>query len=391
MSQAQYLRTLAFVVLTFAVAFCLAQPYVRADSALVIDANSGKILWSKNPDKLRYPASTTKILTALVFLENVKLSDTITAPADVESITGSSLHLKPYEKISAEDLAYAMLLRSANDGCYTAAVHVAGSVEKFSRMMNERAKEIGCTGSNFTNPHGLHSEDHFTTANDLALIAKEAMKNPTFVKIVGTMERDIVRSKNNKDVLIKTHNSFLMNNEFATGIKTGWTDPAGRCFVGSAELGDLSIITVVLKSTRWLRDSERLAEWTFDKWSYAELIEKDEIVTSVDIEGANLNAVRLAASNDVTTMVRTDITTPYEVVSQDIDLSLPIIAGRHLGTITIKEQDGTEHTVQVYSADEVLIESKFGLTEVLSPAFLLILLVLVGGSWLVRRRVRVRF
>ena len=127
-------------------------PQVGASSAIAIDAKTGKVLWSRAPDVRRYPASTTKILTTLIFLESVPADQLISAPLDIESVTGSSLYLKPFEKVSADDLAYAMMLRSANDAAYVAALRVGGTIEGFAELMNARAIEIGCTGSNFTNP-----------------------------------------------------------------------------------------------------------------------------------------------------------------------------------------------------------------------------------------------
>jgi D-alanyl-D-alanine carboxypeptidase len=145
---------------------------ITAESAIVIEASTGKVLFEKDADAKRYPASTTKIMTALLFLENVKPGEMITAPFDVEEVTGSSLHLKPYEQVPAEDVLYALLLRSANDAAYSVALHIGGSERRFAQMMTERAAAMGCTSTNFTNPHGLHDPQHYTTARDLAIIGR---------------------------------------------------------------------------------------------------------------------------------------------------------------------------------------------------------------------------
>ncbi|HXH60425.1 MAG TPA: D-alanyl-D-alanine carboxypeptidase family protein, partial [Fimbriimonadaceae bacterium] len=265
-------RTLLCVFLALAAPCAFARLVVTAESAIVIAARSGKVLYEKDADAKRYPASTTKIMTALLLAERVDPDTIITAPDDVESVGGSSLHLRPGEKVSAGDLLLAILLRSANDAAYTVALYMGGSVENFAKMMNDRAKEIGCTNTHFVNPHGLHDPDHYTTARDLAKIARVAMQNKRFAKAAGSISKTISRSDDEEDVVIKTHNKFLETRPDATGVKTGWTVPAGRCFVGSAERDGLSVITVVLKSDDWLDDSDVLADWAFETWHRVTLV-----------------------------------------------------------------------------------------------------------------------
>ncbi|RYG17024.1 D-alanyl-D-alanine carboxypeptidase, partial [bacterium] len=178
-------------------------------SAIAIDAASGKVLWSKDPDTARFPASTTKIMTGLLLAEHCKPDDVIVAPWDVATVKEASMHLRPKEKVKAKDMLAALMLRSANDGCYAVAVQLAGSVEKFSDMMNERARQIGCTGTHFHNPNGLNDPEHYTTARDLALIGREAMKNPLFASVVKTYKIKIDRNINKKDTWMVNHNKLL--------------------------------------------------------------------------------------------------------------------------------------------------------------------------------------
>ncbi len=147
---------------------------VSAKSAIIIDAGSGKVLWSKNAESSMFPASTTKIMTALLLIEHCKMTDMITAPADIEKVKEASMHLKPGEQVSVHDMLYALMLRSANDGCYAVATHISGSVEEFSKLMNLRARQAGCTHTHFHNPNGLNDRDHTTTAHDLALMGRAA-------------------------------------------------------------------------------------------------------------------------------------------------------------------------------------------------------------------------
>lgn len=359
---------------------------ITAESAIVVDMASGRALHEKDADARRYPASTTKIMTALLFIENVKPDAMVTAPLDVEKVTGSSLHLKPGERISAEDLLYALLLRSANDAAYAAAVHIAGSEKAFARMMTERAKQMGCTGTNFTNPHGLHDPDHYTTARDLAIIAREAMKNEVFASAAKSEFRFIERSMNDEDVFLKTHNKFLMSRNDATGIKTGWTVPAGRCFVGSAERDGLRVITVVLKSTDWKGDSDILADWAFDAWTADPVVRAGQVVSSVPVRNADRVNVQLAAVADYAVVRPRDSQASVKVVSSSVDVKLPIRAGQKVGTVTLRDQDGVDHTMEVFSATDVS-PRKFALGgDPIGPSFVAFVAVLVGGAWFFRRR-----
>lgn len=326
---------------------------IGAQSGIVIEAESGRVLWSKDADARMYPASTTKIMTALLFLENTEPSDMITAPADVEQVTGSSLYLKPGEQIRADDLAYAILLRSANDGCYAAAIHVAGSVEAFAEKMNARAKEIGCKTTRFVNPHGLHDPDHYTSARDLALIAQVAMKNEDFAKIAATESRAIWRSLNTEDILVTTHNKFLKKRDDATGIKTGWTVPAGRCFVGSADRDGLKIITVVLKSTDWLSDSEQLADWAFASFERKEVMKKGTVVATQAVAGGTRPNYRVALAESFYAVMGRGEDDPWLVDSQSLQNELPIRVGDEVGTVTMSDRRGHTMVMPVVAVDTV--------------------------------------
>lgn len=359
---------------------------VTAESAIVVAQDTGKVLWEKDAYSRRYPASTTKIMTALLFIEHTSMEARVTAPRDVEQVSGSSLHLKPFEQVTAEDLLYAILLRSANDAAYTAAVHVAGSERAFAKLMTERARQMGCKDTNFTNPHGLHDPDHYTTAADLAIIAREAMKNETFAKVARTQYRFIDRSMNDEDVFLKTHNKFLQDRDDATGIKTGWTVPAGRCFVGSAERDGLRVVTVVLKSTEWKSDSDVLADWAFEHWTAEPVIREGELLASVPIKGADHVSVQLAASESYSVVREVGAKADYKIVGKDVSLRLPIRAGQKVGTVTFRDQDGAEHVMPVYSPVTVS-EARFALAgDPWSTSFFMFVAVLVGGAWLVRRR-----
>ncbi|MFW5698050.1 MAG: D-alanyl-D-alanine carboxypeptidase family protein, partial [Fimbriimonadaceae bacterium] len=262
----------------------LPEPDIDSASAIIMETRTGKVLYALNPDTVRYPASTTKIMTALLLIENADLDDMITAPSDIEKVGGSSMDLKPGERVSVEDMLYALLLRSANDGAHATAVHVAGSVSAFSDMMDERAKELGATKTDFNNPHGLNDDKHTTTARDLALIAKGAMENATFASIARTTRRVIRRSVNVDETIMESRNKLLTEYSGNLGIKTGWTRPAGRCFVGAFNKGGYGIVTVVLKSGDWLGDTRELADWAYGNYELARVIPENEVVGELPAE-----------------------------------------------------------------------------------------------------------
>lgn len=239
---------------------------VLAKHALLVEEATGRILWERDPYTPTYPASTTKIMTGLLLLENTKPDDVIVAPKDIEKIKESSMHLKPLERVRAKDMIYALMLRSANDGCYATACHIAGDLPKFVEMMNARAKEIGCQGTSFTNANGLNDPNHKTTAFDLFLMAREAMKREDFRRVVSTKKIKISRSLNFKDMWMVNRNKFLWRDKTADGVKTGYTVPSGATYVGSATRNGVRYYTVLLNSSNWKADHKVMLEWAFSKF-----------------------------------------------------------------------------------------------------------------------------
>jgi D-alanyl-D-alanine carboxypeptidase (penicillin-binding protein 5/6) len=280
-------RVVALLSALASTGFASAQgPDVSAKAAILVDAESGTVLFEKNSGVIRQPASTTKVMTALLALENIPAGTMIAAPADIEKVGESSLHLKPGEQLTREDALFALMLRSANDMAHTLAVHISGSDRAFARRMNERAREIGCKNTNFINPHGLPNERHTTTAYDLALIAREAMKNDFFKRIVGTQKWFVMRSDNHKDLLMENTNKLLWEDAYIEGVKTGYTRAAGRCFVGSRNENNLRLISVVLGSSDWTDDTKTLFNWGFDEMKLKGRYAQGQVIGKVAIDGA---------------------------------------------------------------------------------------------------------
>ncbi|MDA8227949.1 MAG: D-alanyl-D-alanine carboxypeptidase [Desulfitobacterium hafniense] len=226
-------------------------PEIHGEAAILIDVKSGQILFNKNSDKQLAPASTTKIMTGLLAIESGKLQETVTTTQtmlDYKTVYGTRIYLEPGETLLMSDLLYALLLNSANDSAVAIAEHISGSVKDFAELMNRRAKELGALNTNFVNPSGLTESGHYTTANDLALIARAAYQNPVFAEYVRTKKHTIPRVKAGVPSEMVNENKLLWRDESVTGIKTGYTMAAGNCLVASASKDGRELIGVILKS-----------------------------------------------------------------------------------------------------------------------------------------------
>lgn len=242
-----------------------------------MDAATGKILYQKDPDLRLPPASTTKVVTAILALESGrKLSELITVSKAATRVPASKLYLRPGQTISIEHLLYGILLSSANDASMVLAEGLAGSVERYTDLMTKKAHQIGALNSNFTNPHGLTAPDHYSTARDLAILFRYAMKNATFREIVQTKissvsSNAIVRKKNiARRISVRNHNRLLWNFDGAIGGKTGYTYAAQKCFVGAVARNGVTLIVSILGARDQWGDTKRLLEYGFDNYQTLE-------------------------------------------------------------------------------------------------------------------------
>lgn len=229
----------------------------------VVEVSSRRILHKRSDDKRLPMASTTKILTAIIILDDCDLEEQVTIPRAAEGTEGSSVYLKAGETYTVEELLYGLMLRSGNDCAVTLALHHSGTVEKFAQAMNEKAQYLGATESNFVNPHGLPDNRHFTTARDLAFISAYAMENPKF--------REIVSCKYYEPRGWKNKNKMLFEYEGAVGVKTGFTIIAGRCLVTAAERDGMTLVCVVLNSPQMYERTAELLNNAFQGYSVKEL------------------------------------------------------------------------------------------------------------------------
>lgn len=255
------------------VADAAAPPSLSAEGAALIDVASGRILYSKNGSKKMRIASLTKTMTAIVAIENGKLDDVVTVPPEAVGVEGSSIYLKRSEKLTLEELLYGLMLRSGNDAAVAIAIHIGGSVQGFTYLMNEKAALIGMEHTNFTNPHGLDdSNQHYSTPEDMAKLSAYALRNPVFRQIVSTKVKDISWEGEEWDRRLINKNKMLHLYDGADGVKTGYTKLAKRCLAASATRDGRQLATITLNASDDWNDSAKLLDYGFAQFPVKQLV-----------------------------------------------------------------------------------------------------------------------
>ncbi|MGM9680533.1 MAG: D-alanyl-D-alanine carboxypeptidase family protein [Eubacteriales bacterium] len=273
-------------------------PTVSAQAAILRSAD-GTVLFEKNSDARLPMASTTKIMTALVAIEQLPADSVITVPKEAVGVEGSSAYLIAGEQITLGDLLHALLLQSANDAATAIAIAVSGSVESFAELMNKRAKEMGLTNTHFCNPHGLDDPDHYTSAADLAEITARAMENPEFREIVSE-QKYVSTSLSGITRWFTNHNRLLMSYDGAIGVKTGYTMRTGRCLVSAAERDGLTLIAVTLRDPDDWRDHTAMLDYGFSCFEKVTLAMPGEITAELLLEGGVTDRVRCSNCRELT-------------------------------------------------------------------------------------------
>lgn len=352
-------KTALKTILIFAIASAIVQaapapPVIKAKAAILMDPISGEILYQKNCHEKRAPASTTKIMTALVALDNAGLDTVFTASKNASDTEQSSIHLVEGEEMTLGNILYGLMLRSGNDAAICIAENIGGSQEGFVQMMNDRAAQLGAKDTHFVNPNGLHNKDHYTTAYDLALIARAAIKNKDFNKIVKTKTATIDRSINKKDVLMKNTAGFLWDFKGADGIKTGFTSQAGHCFVGSATRGRWRLITVVLGSPKAGDDTAALLEYGFKYYQSIPFARTDYPVKTLSVPGGVTKEVALVPSRDFGLTIRKSNSTGYDTeINTGKKAPAPVKKGDKLGEMVCYLNGREVGTVDLVAASDV--------------------------------------
>ncbi|MBE3597293.1 MAG: D-alanyl-D-alanine carboxypeptidase [Limnochordaceae bacterium] len=305
-------------------------PPVSAEAALLLEVSTGTVLYAKDEHQRRAPASTTKIITALLAIESGRLQDVVTVSRRAAGVTGSSASLSTGERYTLEELLHGLMLPSGNDAAVAIAEHVGGSVSGFAAMMNRRARELGAYDSHFVNPHGLDDPQHYTSAYDLALFARTAMQYPTFAAVVG---RRAYTALSQQKTWHNT-NRLLWSFEGATGIKTGTTSRAGNCLVAAASREGTQLIGVVLGSSDRWADSARLLEYGFSAFAVVELARRGDVVAEVPVAGASSDlVVRVMAADRLAVTVPVRQVKDVRGVVRLRQLFAPVGAGQPVGEL----------------------------------------------------------
>lgn len=337
---------------------CLNCFALSAQSAIVLDANSGRVLFSHNAQRKMGMASTTKIMTAITALENADINSVATVSPNAYGVEGSSMYLVLDEQLTLEELLWGLMLVSGNDAATAVAEHVSGSVEKFAGLMNSTAFKISATDSNFTNPHGLSDENHYTTAADLAKITAYALQNPKFREIVSTRTKSIPWKDHDYNRHLVNHNKFLTMYEGCIGVKTGFTKATGRCLVTAVEKNSMRLVCVTLNAPDDWNDHKTLYDNAFAEYTPHTLKTAGENIASAKIKKGTADTVALTVNQDIIIPVKSGeeakITTkaiPFE------DLQAPIKKGDVLGTFIIEIDGQPMGEFPLVAADNIEIKS----------------------------------
>lgn len=341
------------------------EPYeAECKSALLIEMDTNTVLYAKEADETRFPASLTKIMCCLVAIEKCasrgkSLDDLVTVPEaafDDLDIDGSTAGIKAGDILSLRELLYCMMLESANESCNIVAIYLAGDVPTYVQWMNERAQSLGCTGTHYANTHGLHDPNHYTNAHDLALIAEAALENEEFCEIVNQPTYTVMAEHYSGNRNLITTNSLLLENSGyyysrARGVKTGYTSAAGRCLITTATDGNLNLLVVILGAEdndytadglryRSFVEAKSLLQYGFENFDFAQVLSRLDMTAQVVVTGGDANSVVLYPSMDINCLLPEDydkeqITTTWALDGGETKLAAPLEAGQKVGTITV--------------------------------------------------------
>ncbi|HMM21318.1 MAG TPA: D-alanyl-D-alanine carboxypeptidase family protein [Selenomonadales bacterium] len=336
------------------------EPGISAKAAIVIEASTGKVLYAKNADDRRYPASTTKMMTLIVALEHGNLDDIVTTSQNAANTEGSSLWLTAGEKLKMTEMLYGMMLLSGNDATVAIAEHISGSVDKFARLMTEKAHAIGAVNTHFTNSSGLPDPNHYTTASDLARIAAYGYKNPLFTQIISTKNIVIPWPGKDHDRDLYNENKLLWLYEGANGVKTGYTDAAGRCLVSGAKRDNIQLVAVVLDSDEMWEDSMRLLDYGFSQVKPQVMYNQGDILKTVRVMDGKTEYVPLATTGNIIVPVSEDDKEKFTtVIDVPARIEAPVTAGQKVGAVKAFYKNKEIASVDLVATESVERKSFF--------------------------------
>ena len=406
-----FLLTSIFLLVFSSESFANSDLTIDSEACILIDADFGKVLYEKNSSKRLYPASTTKVMTAILTVENCNLQDNVTVSYwAINSVppTYTMGYIKEGQVLTVEELLNITMIASANDAAYVLAEYIANldnpdylkdssaeaktsfenSIAEFSEMMNNKAKEIGCLDTNFVNPNGIHNENHYSTAYDLALIGKYAYSNSVIKSIGSKATYDLPKNAVNNHTVYRSTIALLRSDskyyyEYANGMKTGYTDPAGYCIIATAKKDDMNLLAVVLHG-RYLEDGTatresdciKLFNYGFENYTSTALIKEGDIAKTISVVNGTdeSDSLDLVCTNTLDCVVDSgeviDITPVINVIA-------PIAKGEVVGTITYTIDD-IEYSSDLIASHDVYSSDAKSLIIVLSIIFVILLIIVLG-------------
>ena len=370
------------------------EPTLNSKAAFLIDNKTNKVLYSKNPDEKMFPASTTKIVTAILVLENCKLNDTVTATAEVlASITEGyvTANISVDEQLTVEQLLELLLIHSANDAANILAIHVGGTIANFVNMMNNKVYELNLSNTHFTNTYGLQDNNHYTTAHDLATIMQYCLKNSDFRRIAGSSSCSISETNKSGSRFFSSTNELLVPTssyyyKYVTSGKTGFTTEAGECLVSSAYNNNLELVCVVLGgsvvdnvSTRF-SESKILYEYGFNNFSFKNIANPGDLITQINVANGSYSTANLdlAFTDSINVLVNNnDLNTSYiPTINLNTNISAHISQGDILGTVTYNI-DGINYSSNLIATHNVEKSKLLEFICIIIMSFVILLIILI--------------
>ncbi len=337
-----FLSKISLLFIYIIINFCMintavaSPPITSAEAACLLDVKTGQVLYGKNIHLQRPPASLTKVLTTIIAIERGDLKDVVKVSRKAAYQEGSSIYLKEGERITLEELLYGVMLASGNDASVAIAEHISGSIEEFSRLMTEKAREMGALNSNFKNPSGLPEPEHYSTAYDQAVIMRYALKNKIFARITATKNKTISWEGNDWGRGLRNHNKLLWLYPDSTGGKTGYTRAAGRCLVASAKRNGREVVAVVLNCPNDWLVVQNLMDHGLDNFKEVKVVEKGDIIYRIGWEESREGLLGLLVENPVYVVIpkggKLKVT---QEISLKPELELPIKKGDVIGQLKI--------------------------------------------------------
>lgn len=354
-------------------------PVIEAASAILVDADTGTVLYQHNADERRPLASLTKLMTALLILEQGKLDELVTASEDTAQCPESSL-LEPGEQIPMNHLLQAILIKSANDGALAAAQHVSGSEEAFVEEMNLKAAQLGADNTHFANPHGLYHPNHYSTARDIALIARHAVNNRTFCHIVKTKRMLIPWPGHPHPRVLRNRNKLLWKMPSADGIKTGYVKESGKCLVASATRQGWKLIAVLLDSKQLWEESAALLDYGFSHFRHLVFARRGQVVATVPLRRGAEPELPLLATDQLSAVLEKGKNRPLQTSLQVGKIKAPVVAGQRLGQLRLMSGESTLESVDLVAGKNIGLSWIWIMWGWIRTLFWMALVVVIGAK-----------